>query len=137
MLQERISHFWEHNPAMAGALLAAPIIAVHAALPERLAVAGAALLLVSVASVYLGFAFADGSPLRVAIESVGVVLYGSAALIGLAGPIWIIPAALALHPVWDGMHHPRAIGGAPIWFPPACAVFDLLVAAWIAWRLCL
>ena len=135
MQKEHVSYFWERNPAIAGVLLAVPTIAVHAALPGRLAAAGAALLLVSVAAVYLGLAFADGSPKRIAIEMVGVALYGSAALFGLAGPVWVIPAALALHPAWDGMHHPRALGGAPIWFPTACAVFDLLVAAWIAWRL--
>jgi uncharacterized protein DUF6010 len=132
-----VSNFWERNPAISGVLLALPTIAAHAALPGRLAPAGGALLLVSVASVYLGFAFADGSPKRIAIETVGVALYASAALIGLGGSVWVIPAALALHPAWDGMHHPRVHGGAPIWFPTACAVFDLLVAAWIAWRLCL
>jgi hypothetical protein len=136
MLQERVSHFWERKPAIAGALFAAPIIVAHAALPESLAIAGAALLIVSVASVYLGFAFAESSPSRVAVEGIGVVLYGSAALIGLAGPVWVIPVALALHPVWDAMHHPRALGGAPTWFPTSCAVFDLLLASWIAWRLC-
>src|SRR5437868_3720671 len=128
--------YWERNPAIAGVVIAAVAIAAHAALPERLAAAGAALLLVSVASVYLGFAFADGSPKWIAIELVGVTLFSSAALIALDGPVCIIPIALALHPVWDVMHHPRALGGAPIWFPTACALFDLPVAAWIAWRLC-
>ncbi len=135
MDQNHPSRFWQRQPITAGALLALPTVALLAALPDRLATSGAALLLVSVAAVYLGFAFADGSPKRIALEVVGLVLYGSAALIGLDGPAWVIPTALALHPVWDGMHHPRALAGAPVWYPTACAMFDLLVAAWIAWRL--
>jgi hypothetical protein len=131
-----IEELWMRYPAIAGVALAAPSIAVYAALPDRLAPVGAALLLVAVAAVYLGFAFADGSPVRIVIEFIGLVVFGGAALVGIDGSIWIIPTFLALHPVWDWMHHPRALGGAPTWFPTACALFDLPVAASIAWRLC-
>ncbi len=137
MHQERISELWKRNPAMAGMVLAVPTIAVYVALPGRLAAVGAALLVVAVAAVYLGFAFAEGTPIRIAIEFVGLAVFGSAALIGFDGPNCLIPTTLALHAVWDWIHHPRALGGAPTWFPTACASFDLPVAAAIAWRLCL
>ena len=136
MKQERIAELWTRNPAMAGVALAIPTIAVYAALPDRLAAVGAALLLVAVAAVYLGFAFADGSPIRIATEIVGLVVFGGAALLGLDGAFWVIPTALALHAGWDWMHHARVLGGVPFWFPTACALFDLPVAASIAWRLC-
>lgn len=114
----------------------APYASAVATGTGRLAAVAAALLLVAVAAVYLGFAFADGSPMRIATELVGLVVFAGAALIGLDQAIWIIPTALALHVGWDWMHHARALGGAPSWFPTACALFDLPVAASIAWRLC-
>jgi len=136
MQLELFAKLWTRNPAIAGMTLAVPIIAVYASLPDRLAVVGAALLLVAVAAVYLGFAFADGSPARIATEFVGVGIFGSGALIGVDGPVYVIPTALALHAVWDWLHHPRALGGVPRWYPTAYAFLDLPLAAWIAWRLC-
>jgi hypothetical protein len=127
---------WTRYPAIAGITLAVPIIAIYAMLPDRLAVVGAALLLVAVAAVYLGFALAGDSLARIATEFVGVGIFGSGALIGVDGSPWVIPAALALHPVWDWLHHPRALGGVPRWYPTACVLFDLPLAGWIAWRLC-
>ena len=136
MKLERFAELWTRNPAIAGITLSLPIIAVYAMLPDRLAVVAAALLLVAIAASYLGFALADGSPERIATEFVGVGIFGSAALIGVAGLACVIPTALALHPLWDWLHHPRALGGVPRWYPTACALFDLPLAAWIAWRVC-
>ncbi len=83
---------------------------------------------------YVVFALLNGAPARyLALELVGAVLFGSAAVFGTRP--W--PALLALgftaHVVWDLFLHPA--GGpayAPVWYPWFCVGFDLFVGGYIA-----
>jgi len=84
------------------------------------------------ALLYLAFALlARASAEWLAIEAVGVVLYGLAAVIAFRR--W--PAALAVgwvaHVAWDVGLHLDSAGAAhtPDWYPWLCVSFDLVLAA--------
>jgi hypothetical protein len=71
------------------------------------------------------------------IELAGVVIYGSIGWIGVRGPLWWLAAAWALHPLWDiGLHYvgPGSAFVHPLRYPIPCVSFDLLVAAYLAYR---
>ncbi|MEN8144131.1 MAG: DUF6010 family protein [Gemmatimonadota bacterium] len=54
------------------------------------------------------------------------------AYMGATGSIVWLRAGYALHGLWDWLHDLRLISTrVASWFPPACAAFDLVVAAWI------
>ncbi len=83
---------------------------------------------------YVVFALLHGAPARyLALELVGAVLFGSAAVFGTRR--W--PALLALgftaHVVWDLFLHPASAPAyAPVWYPWFCVGFDLFVGGYIA-----
>ncbi len=116
-----------------GALLAALFagLARRVRREEPLYAAG----LLVVALVYVGFAAAGATAARLAVELVGVALFGAAAWLGLRrSPLWLA-AGWAAHVGWDLLLHPlTGLGYAPAWYVRACIGFDLVVAAWIALR---
>jgi len=60
-----------------------------------------------------------------------VPIFAFAAMGLLHSPAWLAAGYIA-HGVWDMFHHPRMIGTKVVkWFPPACAIFDFIVAAYI------
>ena len=87
---------------------------------------------------YIDFAYDAGkSPAWVGLEVLGLVIYGSMAIRGVFGSPWWLVAGWALHPVWDGVLHYYGPGGAfaPTWWTVPCISWDLLAAAYIAWRI--
>ena len=83
------------------------------------------------AAIYVAFALVGrASPRWVAIEGLGVALFGGLAWLGRRR--W--PAALALgwaaHVAWDVGLHLDGAGGAftPAWYPWLCVGFDLVIA---------
>jgi len=125
----RLSAGFTRNPAMAGAMLSLFSLPVHLWLPEATSVQFAAVILGLVAGVYAGFALLDGRPRILAVEGLAALAFVSLALAGLAWSPWLIPAAYALHGVWDFLHHRRISTRAPTWYPPMCAVYDWVFAA--------
>ncbi len=94
------------------------------------------LLLAWTGAIYLGASLAKGEPRWLGAElavSLAVLVF---AWLGLWGsPKWLA-AGYALHALWDAAHHPRLVKTPVVpWFPPLCAAFDLVVAAWILWSL--
>jgi hypothetical protein len=87
------------------------------------------------AGLYVVFALRAGQGTTwIAIEAVGVAVFGGMGLVGLFGRMWWIVAGWALHPLWDvGLHY---LGPgrpfAPETYTIACLSFDLLVAAYVA-----
>ena len=66
------------------------------------------------------------------IELPFVVIVFFASVLGLiVSPLWLA-AGYFLHGAWDVLHHVKRVT-TPIvpWFPPLCAVFDLVVGAFI------
>ena len=125
-----------HRPAMIGAVLATASLPAHLLLRPAASHQLAALLLVLVAGIYVGFALQDGRPRQVAVEALTASAFVSAAAAGLWLTPWVIPTAYILHGGWDIAHHRRVATAMPRWYIPFCATFDLvfaagLIAAWL------
>lgn len=80
---------------------------------------------------YVFFGVVGGAGARwLALESLGVLLYGAAAWGGLHGRRWLLAAGWAAHVAWDVALH---LGGdgteyTPSWYPWLCVSFDLVMA---------
>ena len=87
--------------------------------------------LVIAALVYVGFGAAGGAGAQwLALETLGLLLYGAAAWAGLRGRPWLLALGWAAHVGWDVLLH---LGGAgseytPHWYPWLCVSFDLVIA---------
>ena len=87
------------------------------------------------AGLYVVFAVRAGEGTTwIAIELVGVAVFGGMGVVGLFGPKWWLVAGWALHPLWDVVLHYLGPGRpfAPETYTIACLSFDLLVAAYVA-----
>ena len=95
------------------------------------------LSVVIIASIYIGFAVADGRSVVIAAE-VGV---GSAFVVLAAVAInyspWLVVIALVAHGVKDAWQHRTQFVANTRWWPPFCLVVDFVAAALISIRLLL
>lgn len=118
--------------ALLGLCLAvAAVVGLHWPL-ESQAEVGLALFLALTACVYPGALLAQVTARNVAVGelTVGIVVFACAWLGLLYGAVWLA-VGYAVHGVWDWLHHGKVV---PVrtreWFPPACAVFDAVIAAY-------
>jgi hypothetical protein len=107
-------------------------LSVWRARPRRVSGGGVfAVGLIVTALVYVIFGLVgEAGAGRVALEGLGVVIYGAAAWAGLRGRHSLIAAGWALHVAWDVALH---LGGAgaeytPAWYPWGCVSFYLVIA---------
>ena len=87
--------------------------------------------LVVTALIYVVFGVAGGAGARwLALEILGVLLYGAAAWAGLRGRPWLLAVGWAAHVAWDVLLHLSGAGSeyTPHWYPWLCVSFDLVVA---------
>lgn len=87
--------------------------------------------LVITALIYVVFGIAGGASAQwLALESLGVFLYGAAAWGGLRGRHWLLALGWAAHVAWDVLLHLSGAGAeyTPHWYPWTCISFDLIVA---------
>jgi hypothetical protein len=87
--------------------------------------------LVVAALIYVGFGVVGGAGAWwLALESLGVLLYGAAAWGGLRGRPWLLAAGWAAHVAWDVPFHLSGGGSeyTPHWYPWLCVSFDLIMA---------
>jgi hypothetical protein len=90
-------------------------------------------VLIVIATYYLLFAAMAKSTDALVAESFPVLLFASAAAVGFRKTLWIIVAGLALHGVFDLIHHTVITNpGVPAWWPGFCLTFDLTAAAYLA-----
>lgn len=128
-------HAWLVQGAIGGSVWMAVAFALSRFRKEAVGRWLLAILLLGAAANYVLFALQGGaSGLWVAGEALGVVLFGTMAVLGLRASPWWLAAGWALHPVWDvALHY---FGGgrsfAPAAYPIACITFDLVVAGYIA-----
>ncbi len=110
------SHALARHPVPIGGLVAVVVLPAHALLPLPAADALAALVLVLIAGVYLGFAALDGRPSRVAAgTAVAAGFLGFALWSLLRAPAWL-PLGYLAHAVWDLAHRHRGVGACvPRW----------------------
>ena len=114
------------------ALLFINVARINPAMEQGILAAG----LVLAAMAYLIMASFTGSQAWIALESVGLLGYGLAAILGaLVSPWWLAAGWLA-HPVWDIYFHWLNSGAlfVPAAYVIICLSFDIIVAIYVASR---
>ena len=108
-----------------GGMQAASPLALHWLEPATVHAISIALI----ASVYVGFAVADGRPRVIAVE---VTVAGAFVLLAAAAPVataWLLVLGYAGHGVKDAWQERTHFVAGTRWWPPFCATVDWLVAA--------
>ena len=91
-----------------------------------------ALCIVLIASVYIGFAVADGRPRVIAAETAVATIFLTVAAIAVTRSVWLLVVAYAGHGIKDFWQERRQFVSNTRWWPPFCATVDWLVAAVLA-----
>jgi hypothetical protein len=85
---------------------------------------GYALGLAVIASVYIGFAVADGRRTVLAVETGVASMFVIIAAAAVTGTPWLLVVGLAGHGLKDLWQHRRQFVANTRWWPPFCLVFD-------------
>lgn len=88
-----------------------------------------ALSITLIASVYIGFAVADGRPRVIAVEIAVAGLFVVLAAVAVTGTPWLLVLGFAGHGVKDYWQERTRYVVNTRWWPPFCAAVDWLVAA--------
>src|SRR4249919_1872098 len=91
-----------------------------------------ALSLVLIASVYIGFAVADGRWLVVGVETNVAAIFVLVAAAAVTGSPWLLVLGLVGHGLKDLWQHRSQFVANTRWWPPFCLVVDWVAAAIIA-----
>jgi hypothetical protein len=91
-----------------------------------------ALGLALIASIYIGFAVADGRPRVLAVETAVAAVFVVVAAVAIAVSPWLIVAGLAGHGVKDAVQHRTGFVHGTRWWPPFCAAVDAVAAGLLA-----
>jgi hypothetical protein len=91
-----------------------------------------ALGVILIASVYIGFAVADGRPKVIVVESGVASLFVVVAAAAITGSPWLLVAGLVAHGLKDLWQHRRQFVANTRWWPPFCLVVDAVAATIIA-----
>ena len=87
-----------------------------------------ALGLALIASIYIGFAVADGRARIIVVECVVAMAFVVIAAAGITGPAWLLAFGLAAHGIKDAWQQRRQFVSGTRWWPPFCAAVDWVVA---------
>jgi hypothetical protein len=90
------------------------------------------LALVIIASVYVGFAVADGRPSILAVEVVVTSAFVILAAIAIVASPWLSVVALVAHGLKDLWQHRTQFVANTRWWPPFCLVVDFVAGTVIA-----
>ena len=85
-----------------------------------------------IAAVYVGFSVADGRPRVIVVECIVAGAFAVVAGVGVTGSAWFLVAGFAGHAAKDYWQHRTRYVDNTRWWPPFCAVVDVVVAASIA-----
>jgi len=88
--------------------------------------------IVLIASVYIGFAVADGRRTVLAVETTVAGVFVIIAAVAVIGSPWLLVVGLAGHGVKDLWQHRRQFVANTRWWPPFCLVVDWVAATMIA-----
>lgn len=96
-----------------------------------------AIALLIAAIIYVFFALLRGDSDWILIESIGVIAYGLVVWMAMRYSAYYLCVGWLLHPLWDVYLHLLGPGHevAPQWYALACISFDLLVAAYVFYRI--
>ena len=81
-----------------------------------------------IASIYIGFAVADGRPKVIAVEAAVAAAFFLIAAISVTATAWLLVLGYAGHGLKDYWQHRRQFVVNTRWWPPFCAAVDWLVA---------
>jgi hypothetical protein len=84
---------------------------------------------IAIASIYVGFAVADGRPKVIAIESGVALAFVTVAAAAVTGSPWLLVACLFGHGLKDIWQHRTHFVANTRWWPPFCMIVDWVVAA--------
>jgi hypothetical protein len=104
---------------------------VHALIPREMGREVFAVVLGALGGVYLGGALKGGTRIDVAVTALGAVGCLALGVAGLRGPAWIIGAGFLAHAVWDWIHHAMRKPTVGRWWPPFCAIYDVIVGGYL------
>lgn len=88
-----------------------------------------------IASVYIGFAVADGRSVVIATEIGVASAFIVLAAVAITSAPWLVVIALVAHGIKDAWQHRTQFVANTRWWPPFCLVVDFVAAAVIAIRL--
>jgi hypothetical protein len=91
-----------------------------------------AISLALIATVYIGFAVADGRWLVIGVESSVAATFVLIAAAAVTGSPWLLVVGLAGHGLKDLWQHRTHFVANTRWWPPFCAVIDWVAATIIA-----
>lgn len=91
-----------------------------------------ALGLAIIASIYIGFAVADGRTRVIAVETGVATIFVVVAAAAVTGSPWLLVLGLAGHGVKDLWQHRHHFVANTRWWPPFCLAVDFTAAAIIA-----
>jgi hypothetical protein len=91
-----------------------------------------AISLALIATVYIGFAVADGRWLVIGVESSVAAMFVLVAAAAVTGSPWLLVLGLAGHGFKDLWQHRTHFVANTRWWPPFCAVIDWVAATIIA-----
>ncbi len=90
-------------------------------------------VLIVIAFLYLLFAALGGSTNAIILETVPAPFFVAAAVVGFKKSLWIVVGGLAIHGVFDFIHHQIIHNpGVPAWWPAFCLAYDITAAAYLA-----
>ncbi|MFN7943912.1 MAG: hypothetical protein U0Z53_00925 [Blastocatellia bacterium] len=90
-------------------------------------------VLIVIAIYYLLFAAMTKSTETVIAETFPALMFVAAATLGFLKTPWIVVVGLALHGVFDFIHHAVISNpGVPAWWPGFCLAYDVTAAACLA-----
>jgi hypothetical protein len=82
-----------------------------------------------IASVYIGFAVADGRVRIIVVECGVAMAFVVLAAAGITGSAWLLAFGLAAHGVKDAWQQRSRFVSGTRWWPPFCAAVDWVVAS--------
>jgi hypothetical protein len=91
-----------------------------------------ALGLVVAALIYVALALAGADRRWLALEAVGLGVFGVLAWFGMRASLWWLALGWLAHVGWDvGLHLDRSQAFVAAWYPLLCVGFDLVVAGFL------
>lgn len=126
--------FIARRPQSGGILVGLAIGLPHLFLPLNLSLVVAAMTLVFIAGIYVGFAIDHAHEHSFLSEVAVAVSFSAIALAGVFVWHWLIPIGLFGHAVWDFLHHRKMhfLSEIPSWYVPFCILVDVSLAAVLA-----
>ncbi|MBS1793293.1 MAG: hypothetical protein JSS81_05535 [Acidobacteria bacterium] len=93
-------------------------------------------VMIVIALLYGLFGVIGGSDRALAAESVFILAFVAASVVGFKRNLWIVAAALFAHGVFDFFHGLVISNpGVPLWWPMFCGTYDVVAAVVLGWLL--